>query len=84
MSNKVVYAKTQTNIFVPGAGDLGTVFPPQGKTLAGLTMELDDNGSLVLKFKYNARNHKLVVSSANLVVSSLVSEENQTTTLKAA
>lgn len=76
MTRKVTYAKTQTGLFAPNIGDLGTVFPPQSKTLAGLSMELNVADSLVITFSYGGRNHNILVPAANVVLASFVTVES--------
>jgi hypothetical protein len=77
MKRKVIYAKLQTGVFVPGAGDLGTVFPPKSKTFKELSMELSHADSLIVKFKYNEIKMSLMIPAANVVVASFVEETNK-------
>jgi hypothetical protein len=71
MSRQVLYAKLQTAFFSPGTGDLGLVFPPAGKTLSNLTMNTTFEG-LDIQFKYNMRDHEVLIPYANVVGMSLV------------
>ena len=71
--SKVIYAKLQTPFFSPGTGELGTVFPPQGKTLSELDMVKTVDG-VEITFKYNARNQRIFIPNANLVGASLAPE----------
>ncbi len=76
MSRQVLYAKLQTPYFSPGSGDLGTVFPPAGKTLAELTMLAMPEG-LILTFKYNSRNQEVLIPYGNVVGMTLAPEPKE-------
>lgn len=71
---KVLYAKTHSNVFVPGAADLGTTIPPVGKTLVDLQMETNANDSLQVTFKYNSKTFTLLIPSAMIQVMSIAPE----------
>lgn len=64
---KVVYARTLSNIFVPGAADLGTVLPPPSKTLADLVMTKNDLDNLEVSFKYGGRNFEILVKDVTFM-----------------
>ena len=71
---KVRYARTHQGLHVPGAGDLGNVFPPQSKTLSNLEMTIDELG-LHISFEYKKLKNEILVPSANVVLASLFPEE---------
>jgi hypothetical protein len=68
MKRIVKYAKTQTALFMPGAGELGSVFPSPAKTLKDLHMELSQNDSLVIHFTYVGKKFSVLVPSANVTL----------------
>lgn len=74
MARKVIYARLQTEAYVPGAGGLGTVFPSQTKTLEGLEMTSGD-GSLIMSFTYRGLKKELEIPKTNVVVMELAPEE---------
>ena len=67
---KVLYARFHAGVYIPGAGDLGSVFPPQTKTLENLDMSIDADG-LTIKFLYRGIKTAVLVPSANVVLASL-------------
>lgn len=67
MSRKVLYARTMSNIFVPGAADLGTVLPPPSKTLIDLDMTLTESDNLMVTFKYGTRKFEILVKDATFM-----------------
>jgi hypothetical protein len=83
MSNRAVkYARLQTNAYVVGAGELGTVFPPQTKVLEGLTMAVSDLG-LMISFKYQGHTKELLIPLANVSLMELASELKPVAAVKA-
>lgn len=66
MSRKVTYAKLHHPLFIPGIGELGSVFPPQSKTLSGLSMEVDENLNLTLSFKHTGVEREAGVPAATV------------------
>lgn len=76
MLKKVVYARLQTEAYVTGAGSLGTVFPPQSKTLEGLDMSVEEVG-LTIKFTYRGFKKELLIPLGNVVLMEVISEEKK-------
>lgn len=73
---KVTYARVHQDLYVPNAGSLGNVFPPQSKTLDGLSMSSEPNsGNLVIKFAYRGIANEILIPSANVVLMLLAPEE---------
>jgi len=67
MSRKVTYARLQTNAYVVGAGELGTVFPIPNKTLENLSMSAQD-GALSISFRYRGLAKELLIPYGNVVL----------------
>lgn len=67
MNKKVIYAKLQTEAHVPSAGGLGTVFPPQSKTLEHLSMTALES-VLSISFTYRGVKKELLVPYGNVVL----------------
>lgn len=74
MNRKVIYARLHQGAYAPGAGELGSVFPPQSKTLENLNLTAVDQG-LIIDFTYRGIKQELLVPSANIVIMSLAPEE---------
>lgn len=74
MNRKVLYARLQTNAYLPGAGELGSVFPSQTKTLDNLNMSVSALG-LEISFSYRGLNKNALVPLANVVLMDVVPEE---------
>jgi hypothetical protein len=73
MNRQVLYAKLQTGAYVVGAGDLGSTFPSQNKTLEDFNMSTDGL-LLYIRFKYpkgSSKLHELAVPLANVIVMEL-------------
>lgn len=75
MNRKVTYARLHQNAYVPGAGELGNVLPPQSKTLDHLSMTAVDSG-LILAFTYKGIHLEALIPSANVIIMTLAKEEN--------
>lgn len=73
MSRKVKYARLQTNAYVVGAGELGTVFPLPNKTLDNLSMTTQDSG-LNISFTYRGLQKELLIPYGNVVIMELAPE----------
>lgn len=82
MFRKVLYARFHQTIYSPGAGDLGNVFPPQSKTLEGLSMRSTDQG-LLAAFAYKGIKNEILIPFPNIVILSLAPEEKPEPVLKA-
>lgn len=77
MGNRTVtYARLQTEAYVVGAGGLGTVFPPLGKTFDKLTMNTTDLG-LNIRFLYKGLQKDLLIPYGNVVLLELAPEEKK-------
>ena len=76
VNRKVTYARLQTEAYVVGAGGLGTVFPPLGKTFDKLTMNTSDLG-LSIKFLYKGLQKDLLIPYGNVVLMELEPEEKK-------
>lgn len=73
-NRKVIYARLHQGIYLPNAGDLGTVLPPSSKTLEHLAM-VTDGDALFLDFTYRGIRNSALIPLANVAVLSLVPEE---------
>ncbi len=82
MSRKVEYARTHQGVYVPDAGELGSTFPPQSKTLDNLTMHTDHLG-LLLSFTYRGKHKEVIIPSANVIALVLAPEEKPIASVKA-
>ena len=82
MSRTVLYARTQTNVYIPGVGELGNTFPSQGKTLENLHMTATELG-LILSFKYKGFVKEALIPSANVSAMELAPEEKPVKAVKA-
>lgn len=77
MSKKVIYARLHQAAHVPGAGELGSVFPPNGgKTLFDLDMHVSEIG-LAANFTYRGIRYETLVPLANVVLMQLAPEEKK-------
>ena len=56
MSRKVVFAKLHSGFFIKGVGNFNDTLPPEGKTLQGLTMYKQEDGSLQLNWFHPPTN----------------------------
>lgn len=79
--HKVIYAKLQTEAYIPGAGALGTTFPPNTKTLENLTMTADDT-TLAVSFTYRGLKKKLLIPFGNVILME-VAPGTESTSIKA-
>lgn len=79
MSRKVTYARFHQNLYVPGAGELGTVFPPNTKTLENLSMTAEKEG-LYISFIYKALKTELLIPLANVSIMTLALLEEKVST----
>jgi hypothetical protein len=70
-----MYAKLQTEAYVPGAGSLGTTFPSNTKTLENLSMVTHDT-SLSITFTYRGIKKELLVPHTNVVLMDVAPEES--------
>lgn len=70
---KVKVVRFHQSLYAPGAGELGNVLPPQGKTLDHLEMTYDASG-LYATFSYKGIKTNILVPSANIVVMSIFEE----------
>lgn len=75
MSKKVIYARLQTEAYIPGIGSLGIVLPPQSKSLENLEMTATEYG-LSVEFLYAARKTEVLVPYGNIVVMSVMPEKS--------
>ncbi len=64
---RVLYAQMQSNVFIPGAGDLGKTLPNPSKTLVNLTMHANENDNLEVSFTYNHRSFKGLIKDATIM-----------------
>ena len=74
MSRKVHYARLQTGAYVVGAGELGTVLPPNTKTLSELTMHTSES-ALHVNFIYRGIKKELMIPFGNVILMELSPEE---------
>jgi hypothetical protein len=70
---KVLYARFQTELYVPGAGGLGVSLPSQSKTLDGLTLTADGS-YLYVDFKYRGLQESLGIPLTNVSLLKFVPE----------
>lgn len=77
MDNRTVtYARLQTEAYVVGAGGLGTVFPPLGKTFDNISMKTTDLG-LSISFLYKGLKKELLIPYGNVVLMELAPEDKK-------
>lgn len=82
MNRKVKYARLQTGMYIPGlTGELGTVLPPQNKTLDNLVMTAFESG-IIVDFSYKGTNKSILIPYGNLVLADLILEPAPKTTAK--
>lgn len=74
MNRKITYARLHQNGYAPGVGELGNTFPPQSKTLEGLSMEVAVEG-LYMTFLYKGIRQELLVPLANIIMMTLAPED---------
>lgn len=79
MNKKVTYARFHQSVYVPGLGELGTVLPPQHKTLDNVTMTSTDHG-LHVTSGLKGRGVEFLIPSANIVIMVLAPETTQAAT----
>jgi hypothetical protein len=72
---KVSHARFQTNLFLPGLGEIGNVLPSYTKTFSGLDMTTSPDG-LVIKFNVPSTKaqKEVLVPFANIVFMELSGE----------
>lgn len=70
MKRSVRLARFHQSLHLPGAGELSTTLPPQGKTLDELEMFATEMG-LIAKFKFRGIKHEVLVPSANIILMAL-------------
>lgn len=73
MSRKVTYARLHQTAYIPGAGEVGNVFPPQSKTLENLEMTSTIEG-LTVTFQYRGARIEALIPSANVIIMTLAPE----------
>jgi hypothetical protein len=76
MNRAVTYARLQTNAYIVGAGELGTVFPVPNKTLDGLTMNTSKEG-LSIKFAYRGIRKELLIPYGNVILMELAPDTKE-------
>ena len=76
VNRTVTYARLQTEAYVVGAGGLGTVFPPMGKTFESLNMQTTDLG-LNISFLYKGLRKELLIPYGNVVLMELEPESKK-------
>ena len=69
--SKVTRLELHEGFFIPGlikdvGGQFGKSIPPAGKTLEGLDMELQENGSVSVQFGPKGRRTKIIIGAANI------------------
>lgn len=80
MNRKVLYAKLQTRAFLPGAGDLGDVFPSPNKALDNLSMVSYGADGLTVSFTYRGIKKEMWVPSSNVAFADLAPEPSPVAT----
>lgn len=83
MNRKVVYARLHAGAYVPGAGELGTTFPSQSKTLENLSMNTAELG-LHISFTYRGVNKEVIIPAANVIIMELATDEKPLKVVKSA
>lgn len=72
MSKKVVFARFHASIHIPGIGEIGMNLPKMGYTIHNLAMNLEENGSLLVRW---GDGESVTVGAANILVATHPKEE---------
>ncbi len=77
LSRRVKHVRLQTNVHIPGVGELGAVFPPQVKALNDLEMSTDESGHVNVKFSFMSIKKELLIPTGNIVFIELLPEDKK-------